>query len=445
MRTLIQALKTKELRNKILFTLGIIIIYRIGSFIPTPGVDYTVVQQCVGKMNNASENFIGLVNLFSGGAMLQLSIFALGVMPYITASIVIQLLRVVIPRFEALHKEGQSGEAKLTQYTRYLTIGLAVLQSTTILVTARSGALFNYQCSQVVPDGSVWNLVVMVLIMTGGTGLIMWMAELVTDKGLGQGMSILIFMSICSGFLPQLWEIGWGTKGTDGNWGKFAAVVGTLLVIMILVIYVELAQRRIPVQYTRRMIGRKMYGGSSTYLPLKINMSGVIPPIFASSILAVPTLIAQFGNSDQSWVKWINSNLANTTSVWYIALYALMIVFFCFFYTEITFNPDETADNMKQYGGFIPGIRAGSATSNYLSYVMNRLNTVGAVYLLFVALIPTVLIMALNLNTKLPFGGTTILIIAGVGLDTLRQAKAQTEQFQYAGFLFEDTDHKEGK
>ena len=445
MRTLIQALKTKELRNKILFTLGIIIIYRIGSFIPTPGVDYKVVQQCLGSMDSTSENFIGLVNLFSGGAMLQLSIFALGVMPYITASIVIQLLRVVIPRFEALHKEGQSGEAKLTQYTRYLTIGLAVLQSTTILVTARSGALFNYQCSQVVPDGSVWNLVVMVLIMTGGTGLIMWMAELVTDKGLGQGMSILIFMSICSGFLPQLWEIGWGTNGTDGNWGKFAAVVGTLLVIMILVIYVELAQRRIPVQYTRRMIGRKMYGGSSTYLPLKINMSGVIPPIFASSILAVPTLIAQFGNSDQSWVKWINSNLANTTSVWYIALYALMIVFFCFFYTEITFNPDETADNMKQYGGFIPGIRAGSATSNYLSYVMNRLNTVGAVYLLFVALIPTVLIMALNLNTKLPFGGTTILIIAGVGLDTLRQAKAQTEQFQYAGFLFEDTDHKEGK
>ena len=445
MRTLIQALKTKELRNKILFTLGIIIIYRIGSFIPTPGVDYKVVQQCLGSMDSTSENFIGLVNLFSGGAMLQLSIFALGVMPYITASIVIQLLRVVIPRFEALHKEGQSGEAKLTQYTRYLTIGLAVLQSTTILVTARSGALFNYRCSQVVPDGSVWNLVVMVLIMTGGTGLIMWMAELITDKGLGQGMSILIFMSICSGFLPQLWEIGWGTKGTDGNWAKFAAVVGVLLVIMILVIYVELSQRRIPVQYTRRMIGRKMYGGSSTYLPLKINMSGVIPPIFASSILAIPTLIAQFGKSDQSWVKWINSNLANTTSVWYIALYALMIVFFCFFYTEITFNPDETADNMKQYGGFIPGIRAGSATSNYLSYVMNRLNTVGAVYLLFVALIPTVLIMALNLNTKLPFGGTTILIIAGVGLDTLRQAKAQTEQFQYAGFLFEDTDHKEGK
>ena len=444
-RTLIQAFKTKELRNKILFVLGMIIIYRIGSFIPTPGVDVKVVQQCVGKMSTVSENFIGLVNLFSGGAMLQLSIFALGVMPYITASIVIQLLRVVIPRFEALHKEGQSGEAKLTQYTRYLTIGLAVLQSTTILVTARSGALFNYQCSQVIPSDSVWNLVVMVLIMTGGTGFIMWMAELITDKGIGQGMSILIFMSICSGFLPQLWEIGWGTNGKDGNWTKFGIVVGVLLVIMIFVVYVELAQRRIPVQYTRRMIGRKMYGGSSTYLPLKINMSGVIPPIFASSILSIPTLIAQFGNSNQSWVKWINTNLGSTTTVWYIVLYAIQIVFFTFFYTSITFDPDEVADNMKDYGGFIPGVRAGSATSRYLSYVMNRLNTVGAIYLLFVALIPTVLIMAMHLNNRLPFGGTTILIIAGVGLDTLRQAKAQTEQFQYTGFLFENTTHVEGK
>ncbi|MFT8593010.1 MAG: preprotein translocase subunit SecY [Bifidobacterium sp.] len=443
MRTLIQAFRTKELRNKILFVLGIIIVYRIGSFIPTPGVDYKVVQQCI--TSTGSEDFIGLVNLFSGGALLQLSIFALGIMPYITASIVVQLLRVVIPRFEALHKEGQSGEAKLTQYTRYMTIGLAVLQSTTILVTARSGALFNYACTgQVIPDSSPWNLIVMILIMTGGTGLIMWMAELITEKGIGNGMSVLIFMSICSGFLPQLWAIGWGTTGKNGNWTKFGIITGVLIVILVFVVYVELSQRRIPVQYTRRMIGRKMYGGSSTYLPLKINMSGVIPPIFASSILAIPTLIAQFGNTEQSWVSWINTNLASTTSVWYISLYALMIVFFCFFYTSITFNPDETADNMKEYGGFIPGVRAGRATSQYLNYVMNRLNTVGAVYLLFVALIPTVLIMSLQLGTKLPFGGTTILIIAGVGLDTLRQAKAQTEQFQYAGFLFEDTDHKEG-
>lgn len=430
MRTLIQAFRTKELRNKILFTLGIIVIYRIGSFIPTPGVDYKAVQECVSS--TGSEDFIGLVNLFSGGALLQLSIFALGIMPYITASIVIQLLRVVIPRFEALHKEGQSGEAKLTEYTRYLTIGLAILQSTTILVTARSGALFNYACtSPVIPDGSVMNLAVMVIIMTGATGLVMWMAELVTDKGIGQGMSILIFLSICSGFLPQLWEIG-----TLNSWVKFGVVIGVLLVITVFVVFVEQSQRRIPVQYTRRMIGRKMYGGTSTYIPLKINMSGVIPPIFASSILAIPTLVAQFGSTEDNWVGWINNNLANTTSVWYILLYSLMIVFFTFFYTSITFNPDDTADDMKQYGGFIPGIRAGKSTSKYLSYVINRLNTVGAVYLLFVALIPTVLIMALQLgNQTLPFGGTTILIIAGVGLDTLRQAAAKVQQFRYGGFL----------
>ena len=432
MKTLIQALRTKELRNKILFVLLMILIYRIGSYIPTPGVNYKAVHECVTTMSGTSqENFVGLVNLFSGGSLLQLSIFALGVTPYITASIVIQLLRVVIPRFEQLHREGQSGEAKLTEYTRYLTIGLAVLQSSTIIVTARSGALFNYMCSDVIPDTSFVNMLIMVMVMTGATGLIMWMAELITDKGIGNGMSVLIFISICSGFLNNLWNIHSETNG----WVKFGVVVAVFVVILIFVDYVELCQRRIPVQYTRRMIGRKMYGGSSTYLPLKINMSGVIPPIFASSILSVPTLIAQFGNPDQSWVTWINTNLGSSTTVWYIVLYSLMIVFFTFFYTSVTFNPEEVADDMKEYGGFIPGIRAGRATAEYLNYVINRLNTVGAIYILFVALIPTVLIKALNLNTSLPFGGTTILIIAGVGLDTLRQAKAQTEQFQYEHFL----------
>ena len=438
MRTLIQALRAKELRNKILFTLFIVIVYRIGAAIPTPGIDYKVVSDTV-RNASSGENFVALVNLFSGGALLQLSVFALGIMPYITASIVVQLLRVVIPRFEALHKEGQSGEAKLTEYTRYLTIGLAFLQSTTILVTAQTGALFGSAATgKIIPDNSVPNLLFMIVIMTGGTGLVMWMAELITDKGIGNGMSVLIFTSICSGFLPQLWNIGW----VNGDWTRFGIVSGTLVVVLIFVVYVELMQRRIPVQYTRRMIGRKMYGGTSTYLPLKVNMSGVIPPIFASSILAIPTLIAQFGDTNADWVRWINTNLANTTSLWYIGFYSLMIVFFTFFYTSITFNTDETADNMKQYGGFIPGIRAGRATSEYLTYVINRLNTVGAIYLLFVALIPTVLILALSLGSHLPFGGTTILIIAGVGLDTLRQARAQTEQFQYEGFLDIDKDKK---
>lgn len=441
MKTVIQALRTKELRKKILFVFFIVIIYRIGSYIPTPGVDYKQVVNCTTQMQAGGEDMLGLINLFSGGALLQLSIFALGIMPYITASIVVQLLRVVIPHFEALHKEGQSGEAKLTEYTRYMTIGLAVMQSATILVTARSGALFGYQCSGIIPDSSAWNMVIMVLIMTGGTGLIMWMSELITEKGIGNGMSVLIFMSICSGFLPSLWSIG----AQEHEWAKFGIVTGVIVVILVFVIYVELSQRRIPVQYTRRMIGRKMYGGTSTYLPLKINMSGVIPPIFASSILAVPTLIARFGDSSQSWVKWINENLVSSTSVWYISLYSVMIVFFTFFYASITFNTDEISDNMKEYGGFIPGIRAGSDTARYLDYVINRLNTVGAFYILFVALLPTILIMSLNLNAKLPFGGTTILIIAGTGLDTLRQAKAQTEQFQYTGFIDKGLTDKERK
>ncbi len=429
MRTLIQAFRTKELRNKILFTIGIIIIYRIGAYIPTPGVDYRVIRACLAK--TSSINFVSLINLFSGGSLLQLSVFALGIMPYITASIVVELLRAVIPRFEALHREGQAGEAKLTQYTRYMTIGLAILQSATIIVAARSGALFDYSCSQsVIPNSSIFSLILMVLVMTGGTGLIMWMAELITEKGIGQGMSVLIFVSICAGFLPKLWDIG-----RYDNWLEFSIVLAVLIAVIIFVIFVEQSQRRVPVQYTRRMIGRKMYGGTSTYIPLKINMSGVIPPIFASSILAIPTLIAQFGNTKQSWVKWVDRNLGVTTSAWYIVLYAFMIIFFTFFYASITFNSNDIADDMKEYGGFVPGIRAGYETSRYLSFVMNRLDTVGSIYLLFVCLIPTMLIRALNLGSSLPFGGTTILIIAGVGLDTLRQAAAQVRQFQYKGFL----------
>ena len=436
MRTLIQALKTKELRKKILFVLFIIIVYRIGSFIPTPGVDYTEVNKCMAKIGGASqENFIGLVNLFSGGAMLQLSIFALGVMPYITASIVVQLLRVVIPRFEALHKEGQSGEAKLTQYTRYLTIGLAVLQSTTILVTARSGALFNYQCDQVIPDGSVFNLVVMVLIMTGGTGLIMWMAELVTDKGIGQGMSILIFMSICSGFLPQLWEIGWGTNGTDGNWGKFAAVVGTLLVIMILVIYVELAQRRIPVQYTRRMIGRKMYGGQSTFLPIKVNMSGVLPIIFAQSIATLPaTIIAFTGTGSSSFWTWMNTYIFDTKSAFYIVCYFLLIIAFSYFYATIQFNPIEIANNLKKNGGFIPGFRPGKPTSDFILKVINKITLFGALYLAIVAILPIIVGIVIK-NGSLAIGGTSVIIVVGVALETVKSLEAQMLMRHYKGFL----------
>ena len=439
MRTLIQALKTKELRKKILFVLFIIIVYRIGSFIPTPGVDYNVVNKCMATIGSASqENFIGLVNLFSGGAMLQLSIFALGVMPYITASIVVQLLRVVIPRFEALHKEGQSGEAKLTQYTRYLTIGLAVLQSTTILVTARSGALFNYQCDQVIPDGSVFNLVVMVLIMTGGTGLIMWMAELVTDKGIGQGMSILIFMSICSGFLPQLWEIGYGTNGTDGDWLKFGIVVGVLVVILIFVDFVELCQRRVPVQYTRRMIGRKMYGGQSSTLPMKVNMSGVLPIIFAQSIAMIPSTIATFCKQPAEGTFWYGFlNAIDTKSVLYMIFYFLMIIAFSYFYATIQFNPVEISNNLKKNGGFIPGFRAGKPTSEFIQKVLNKITLFGAIYLSVIAITPLIISACSKAEqlTGISLGGTSIIIVVGVALETVRALEAQMLMRNYKGFL----------
>ena len=433
MRTIMNAFRTPDIRNRILFTIGLILIYRIGSFIPAPGVDYTVINECMTKISG-SEDFIGLVNLFSGGAMLQLSVFALGVMPYINASIIVQLLKILIPHFEELHREGQSGETKLNQYTRYLAIGLAVIQSAGIVLTACSGSLFAGKCGQVIPDGSVFNLIIMTLVLIGGSGFIMWMAELITDKGIGQGMSILIFMSICSGFLPRLWDIGYGSNGSDGDWLKFGIVISVLIIVLMFIVFVELCQRRIPIQYTKRILDDSTSRESMSYIPLKINMSSVMPPIFAMSILAIPSMLV-FISPDSNWAQWIQSNLSNSTSIWYIALYSFMIIGFTFFYSSIALDTHETAEQLNESSAFIPGVPAGHKTAAYLGYVMNKLNTVGSVYLLAVALIPTVLIMTLQLNERLPFGGTTILIIAGVGLDTLRQVKANTAQWHYTGFL----------
>ena len=436
-QTIRKAWGIPELRKKIIFTLLILLIFRIGNAITVPYVDVGLLETYLDQMGGT---ILGLYNVMSGGAFAQATVFALSIQPYINASIIIQLLTVAIPALERLAKDGgEEGRKKIQSITRYTTVGIAILQAVGYYFMMRN---YNLLASDAT---GIWPALVIVVSFIAGSSFVMWMGEQVTEFGVGNGISIILFASIISRIPSTV------STAITNIAGGAESIFGVLLILVlalalvVVIVFVNDSERRIPIQYAKQMRGRKMYGGSSTYLPLKINMSGVIPPIFASSILAIPTLIAQFGKSDQSWVKWINSNLANTTSVWYIALYALMIVFFCFFYTEITFNPDETADNMKQYGGFIPGIRAGNATSRYLTYVMNRLNTVGAVYLLFVALIPTVLIMALGLNAKLPFGGTTILIIAGVGLDTLRQAKAQTEQFQYAGFLFEGTDHKEGK
>ncbi|HCX86026.1 MAG TPA: preprotein translocase subunit SecY [Micrococcales bacterium] len=433
LRAFAQAFRTPDLRRKLLFTMGIIVIFRIGSFLPTPGVNYANVQTCVSA--SADNDVLGLINLFSGGALLQLSVFALGIMPYITASIIVQLLRVVIPHFEALHKEGQAGTAKLTQYTRYLTIFLAILQATTIITTARTGVLFG-GCGEaggtipVISDDSPVTIVLAILTMTAGTGLVMWLAELITERGVGNGMSLLIFISIAASFPAALWTVA----NAQGGFMTFLLVVLLALLLIAVVVFVEQSQRRIPVQYAKRMVGRRVYGGTSTYIPIKINMAGVIPVIFASSILMLPTLLAQFGDQNAGWVQWILRHFATPASPFYLITFALLILFFAFFYTSITFNPDEVADNMKRYGGFVPGIRAGRPTAEYLRYVIIRVTSAGSIYLVLVALIPTLAFVLLGIS-NIPFGGTSLLIIVGVGLETVKQIDSQLQQRHYEGIL----------
>ncbi|MET9392729.1 preprotein translocase subunit SecY [Streptomyces sp. NPDC006624] len=430
-----RAFKTPDLRKKLLFTLGIIVIYRVGTHIPIPGVDYRNVQTCIDSAQ-ANQGLFGLVNMFSGGALLQITIFALGIMPYITASIILQLLTVVIPRLEALKKEGQAGTAKITQYTRYLTIALAILQGTGLVATARSGALFQGcpVASQIVPDQSIFVTVTMVITMTAGTATVMWLGELITDRGIGNGMSILMFISIAATFPSALWAIK--EQGSlAGGWIEFGTVIAVGLVVIGLVVFVEQAQRRIPVQYAKRMIGRRSYGGTSTYIPLKVNQAGIIPVIFASSLLYIPALIAQFAGGNSGWKVWIEKNLALPDAPAHIVLYFLLIIFFAFFYVAISFNPEEVADNMKKYGGFIPGIRAGRPTAEYLSYVLNRITWPGSLYLGLIALVPTMALAGFGANQNFPFGGTSILIIVGVGLETVKQIESQLQQRNYEGFL----------
>ncbi|QPK94268.1 preprotein translocase subunit SecY [Actinomyces sp. zg-332] len=422
-----QALRTPDLRRKILFTLMIIVLFRAGSHLPTPGISYTNVQKCLVATQEGG--FLSLVNLFSGGALLQLSVFALGITPYITASIIIQLLRVVIPRFEDLHQEGQSGHAVMTQYTRYLTIFLAILQSAVIISIARAGRLFPGCNTPIIPNNTVMNFIIMMITMTAGTGVIMWLAELITQKGIGNGMSLLIFTSIISNMPSHIWAISNSNNGVSKTFG----VIGIIVAVTIAIVFIEQAARRIPVQYTKRMIGSRSYGGTTTYIPIKINISGVIPIIFAVSILALPQLIVQFGDQKSSWVAWVSANFHNQSAL-YLVIYAVLVSFFCFFYTTIAFNPDEVAENMKKYGGFIPGVRAGRPTAEYLRYVVSRITTAGAIYLVGIAMIPEIIMIAMGIQ-QMPFGGTTLLIMVGVGLQTVQQLNSQLKQHHYEGFL----------
>lgn len=427
----VSAFRTPDLRRKLLFTLGIVTLFRIGSVIPTPGVDYKAVQTCLAVENQ--NPLFGLINLFSGGALLQLSIFALGIMPYITASIILQLLTVVIPRLESLKEEGQSGQQKITQYTRYVTVGLAILQSTTILTLARTPDRLIPGCNEtLIPNDTIFTFVLMMIVLTAGTSMIMWLGELITDKGVGNGMSILIFTSIIATFPSQLLNI----VQTDGLF-TFSMVMLVGVAVIAGVVLVEQAQRRIPVQYAKRMVGRKTYGGNSTYIPIKVNMAGVIPVIFASSLLYIPSLIVNLsGDTTSNWSLWIANNLTTGTEPMYLAVYFLLIVFFAYFYVSITFNPVKTAEDMKKYGGFIPGYRAGKPTAEYLAYVSNRLTFPGSLYLGLIALIPFFAFALLNVNmSRFIFGGTSLLIMVGVGLDTVKQIESQLQQRSYEGFL----------
>ncbi|MGH3685245.1 MAG: preprotein translocase subunit SecY [Pseudonocardiaceae bacterium] len=432
------ALATPDLRRKIMFTLGMVVIYRAGATLPSPGVSYVNIQKCLDQVQRGdNQNVYSLINLFSGGALLRLSVFALGIMPYITASIIIQLLTVVIPRFEVLKKEGQSGQNKLTQYTRYLTIALAILQSTGIVALAVRGQLFSGCQEPPIPVQyqSIFDLVVIVVVMTAGTGVIMWLGELITERGVGNGMSLLIFTSIAARIPAE------GKNILDSK-GPLVFVLVCLfgLAIIASVVFVEQGQRRIPVQYAKRMIGRRMYGGTSTYLPLKVNQAGVIPVIFASSLLYLPDLIARLTSSSAGRPGWfqtfISRYLVDQASWVHISLYFIMIIFFTYFYVAITFNPEERAEEMKKFGGFIPGIRPGRPTAEYLSFVLSRITLPGSLYLGIVAVLPNLFLDLTSGNGQnFPFGGTAVLIMVGVGLDTVKQLESQLMQRNYEGFL----------
>jgi preprotein translocase subunit SecY len=419
------AFKIPELRGKILFTLAIIAVYRLGSHLPVPGVDFNAVQNYLQNPAQDTSGAFTLINLFSGGALTQFAIFALGIMPYITSSIIMQLLGVVIPRLEQLQKEGETGRKKIQQYTRYVTVFLALLQSASIVQLAHNRGILPID---IFPGLTPGRFALAVLTLTAGTALIMWLGELITQRGVGNGMSIIIFSAIVS-TLPSE-----GANILRVNKGFIFGLVCFLgLLIVVAVIFVEQAQRRIPVQYAKRMVGRKMYGGQSTYIPLKVNQAGVIPIIFASSLLYIPVLLSSIVN--KPWLTDITERFARTGShPLYIISYFLLIIGFAYFYNSIAFNPVDTADNMKKYGGFIPGIRPGRQTAEHLNYILTRITLPGALFLGAVAILPFIALAAGNVQ-QFPFGGTSILITVGVGLETMKQIESQLLMRNYEGFL----------
>jgi preprotein translocase subunit SecY len=439
-----QAFRTPDVRKKLLFTLGIIVLYRFGATLPAPGISTANVRYCSGLATSqtggqgTAANFYAMLNLFSGGSLLHITVFALSIMPYITSSIILQLLTEVIPRLRTLKDEGQAGQAKITQYTRYLTVGLAVLIAATYVQAARSGSLFSGSaCSAanhpIIPHPTVLTIATMMITMVSGTAVIMWMGELITDRGIGNGMSVMIFTSVVAGLFGGVEQV-YLTKGIPMT----LTLVVVVIALVAGVVFIEQAQRRIPVQYAKRITGRRVYGGATTYIPLKVNQAGVVPVIFASSLLFLPqTAASLLGHANQGWVAWVDRYLVPGTGAFpvYYILYFLLILGFTWFYVSITFNPTEVAGNMAKYGGFVPGLRPGPATAGYLNYVLSRLTAAGSVYLAAIALLPLVVLGQLGLGSQLAFSGTSLLIVVGVGLDTVKAIESQLHQHRYTGFM----------
>ena len=438
-----------DLRKRVLFTLALLAVYRIGAWIPTPGIDTNRFQEFFTR--NAAGGFLGYFDLFSGGMLRRMTIFALGITPYITASIILQLLTVVIPTLDKLQKEGELGRRKITQWTRYLTVGLAIVQSIGIAFTLQS---FN---GNFVINPGIGFIFMTTLTFTTGTAFIMWLGEQISDRGIGNGMSLIIFVGIVVGLPRAISSIYTNTFITH-QWGvlQMLIILAVMVAVVAFIVLVERGERRIPVQYAKRVIGRRMMGGQSMHLPLKVNAGGVIPIIFASSLLAFPQTLLQWDAvKNNTWASHMLGTLSGSEPLYYL-VYVILIVFFCFFYVSIIFNPNEAADNMRKYGGFIPGIRPGKNTADYMDKILSKITVVGGLYLSILSLIPMVMISGIKLQ-HLPlagnwidahfprflldglgvnffFGGTSLLIVVGVAMDTVNQIEAQLIMRHYEGF-----------
>ena len=419
--------KIPELRNRILFTFAMLAVYRVGVFVPTPGID----TQALGAFFEAQAkggSLLGLIDMFTGGALSQFSVFALGIMPYISASIILQLLTVVIPYLERLSKEGEAGRKKITQYTRYGTVGLSIVQGMGIAFGLEN---MKSPLGDLVVPHPGWTFRIMaVLTLTAGTAFLMWLGERISENGIGNGISLIIFAGIVARFPTAIFNSMQLIRTGEMSIFMMLILGVVMLAVVGAIILMERGHRKIPVQYAKRVVGRRVYGGSSTHLPLRVNTAGVIPPIFASSLLMFPATIANF--IDHPWAQGL-ANLMSPGAIFYNVIYVLLIIFFCYFYTAVQFNPVDVADNMKKYGGYIPGIRPGKRTADYIDKVLTRITLGGALYLSAVCVLPTILIR--QFNVPFYFGGTALLIVVGVALDTMTQVESHMLTRHYEGFL----------